>query len=76
MPSSWGATALIANIGSVEVRQMGYLYMINPLMTGALTLFLSSVLINNLSKNRLYSYYDVNIRELSYSDKIWFWKRL
>ncbi|MDE0561863.1 HPP family protein [Algoriphagus sp. NF] len=60
----------------MEVRQMGYLYMINPLMTGALTLFLSSVLINNLSKNRLYSYYDVNIRELSYSDKIWFWKRL
>ena len=69
-----GAIALIANIGSEEVRQMGYFYVINPVMTGILTLFLSSVLINNLSKNRLYPYWDVNIRELSYWDKIQFWK--
>ena len=53
---------------------MGYFYVINPVMTGILTLFLSSVLINNLSKNRLYPYWDVNIRELSYWDKIQFWK--
>lgn len=70
-----GAIALIANIGSEEVRQMGYFYVINPVMTGILTLFLSSVLINNLSKNRLYPYWDVNIRELSYWEKIQFWKR-
>lgn len=70
-----GAIALIANIGSEEVRQMGYFYVINPVMTGILTLFLASVLINNLSKNRLYPYWDVNIRDLSYWDKIQFWKR-
>ncbi|WP_332913778.1 HPP family protein [Algoriphagus boritolerans] len=70
-----GAIALIANIGSEEVRQMDYFYVINPVLTGILTLFLASVLINNLSKNRLYPYWDVNIRELSYWDKIQFWKR-
>ncbi|MDF2156505.1 HPP family protein [Algoriphagus sp. CAU 1675] len=70
-----GAIALIANIGSEEVRQIGYFYVVNPVMTGILTLFLSSVLINNLSKNRLYPYWDVNVRELSYWDKIQFWKR-
>ncbi|MDP2043502.1 MAG: HPP family protein [Algoriphagus sp.] len=70
-----GAIALIANIGSEEIRQMGYFYVINPVMTGILTLFLASVLINNLSKNRLYPYSDVNIRDLRYWDKIRFWKR-
>ncbi len=70
-----GAIALIANIGSEEIRQMGYFYVINPILTGILALFISSVLINNLSKNRLYPFWDVNIRELSYWDKIQFWKR-
>ncbi|MEB2785339.1 HPP family protein [Algoriphagus persicinus] len=31
-----GAIALIANIGSEEVREMGYFYVINPLLTGEL----------------------------------------
>ncbi|SDD54668.1 HPP family protein [Algoriphagus faecimaris] len=70
-----GAIALIANIGSEEIHQMGYFYVINPILTGVLTLFISSVLINNLSRNRLYPFKDVNIRELRYYDKIQFWKK-
>lgn len=67
---------LIANIGSQEVRKMGYFYVINPVLTGILKLFLASVLINNLSKNRIYPYQEVNIREMKYLEKIQFWKRL
>lgn len=70
-----GAIALIANIGSEEIHQMGYFYVINPILTGVLTLFISSVLINNLSRNRLYPFKDLNIRELRYYDKIQFWKK-
>lgn len=71
-----GTITLIANIGSQEVRKMGYFYVINPVLTGILKLFLASVLINNLSKNRIYPYQEVNIREMKYLEKIQFWKRL
>ncbi len=71
-----GAIAMIANIGSEEVREMGYFYVINPVITGVLTLFVVSILIKNLSKNRLYPYQEGNIREMKYLEKIQFWKRL
>lgn len=69
-----GAIALIANIGSVEVREMGYFYVFNPVLTGVVTLFIASVLINNLSKNRIYPYREADIRSIKYWDKISFWK--
>ena len=71
-----GAIALIANIGSVEVREMGYFYVFNPVLTGVLTLFVASVLINNLSKNRIYPYREADVRSMKYWDKISFWKGL
>ncbi|MBA4301481.1 MAG: HPP family protein [Cyclobacterium sp.] len=71
-----GAIAMIANIGSEKVREMGDFYVINPVITGVLTLFVVSILINNLSKNRLYPYQEGNIREMKYLEKIQFWKRL
>ena len=69
-----GATALIANIGSAEIIGMGYFYVINPVLTGTVILFIMSVLINNLSKNRIYPYKPGNIREMKFRHKIQFWK--
>lgn len=69
-----GAIALIANIGSQEIKSMGYFYIINPILTGIIILFIMSILFNNLSKNRIYPYREVNIRPMKYLDKIRFWK--
>lgn len=70
-----GATALIANIGSAEVKGMGYFYVINPVLTGTLILFFMALLLNNLSKNRIYPYMEGNPRNLNFWQKIKFWKR-
>lgn len=69
-----GATALIANIGSAEITRMGFFYVINPVLTGTLILFIMGVLLNNLSKNRIYPYKTGKIREMTYWQKIQFWK--
>lgn len=70
-----GAIALIANIGSAEIKSMGFYYVINPVMTGVVILFVLAVFFNNLSKNRLYPYQNLNPRKIPYWDKIRFWKR-
>jgi CBS-domain-containing membrane protein len=49
-----GATALIANIGSPKILDMGYGYVLSPVLTGVLILFLVAVLINNLAPHRRY----------------------
>lgn len=69
-----GATALIANIGSAEITRMGFFYVINPVLTGTLILFIMGVLLNNLSKNRIYPYRTGKIREMTYLQKIQFWR--
>ncbi|MFC0263171.1 HPP family protein [Fontibacter flavus] len=68
-----GAIALIANIGSDEIKSMGYFYLINPILTGIIILFIMSLLFNNLSKNRIYPYREIEIRAVKYWDKIKFW---
>jgi CBS domain-containing membrane protein len=69
-----GAIALIANIGSTEIKSMGYYYVFNPVLTGVAILFILAVFFNNLSRNRLYPYQNVSPREIPYWKKIQFWK--
>jgi len=44
-----GATALIAVIGSSEIHDMGYLYVLSPIGTGILIMLLVALGVNNLS---------------------------
>jgi CBS domain-containing membrane protein len=46
-----GATALIAVIGSAEVQNTGYLFVISPIGTGAIIMLIVALVINNLSSN-------------------------
>jgi CBS-domain-containing membrane protein len=46
-----GATALIAVVGSDQVHQLGYWYIVQPVMSGAFMMLLVALLINNLSSN-------------------------
>ncbi len=49
-----GATALIAVIGSSQVHEIGYLYVLLPVARGAIVLLVVALVINNLSKKRNY----------------------
>lgn len=49
-----GATALIAVIGSEKVKALGYLYVLSPVLTGVLILFVVALIFNNLTPNRKY----------------------
>lgn len=49
-----GATALIANIGSPKIHALGYFYVLNPVLAGALILLLVAIIFNNGSTNRQY----------------------
>ncbi|MCC5937934.1 MAG: HPP family protein [Lunatimonas sp.] len=70
-----GAIALISNIGSEEIKGMGYFYVVNPVFTGIAILFVVALLFNNISKNRIYPYREVKIRKMSYLEKLAFWKQ-
>ncbi len=52
-----GATALIAVIGSQELKSLGYSYAFLPVGMSALILVLIGIAINNLSKKRTYPLY-------------------
>lgn len=49
-----GATALIAVIGSDKIKQMGFLYIVSPVLTGVIILLLVAFIFNNLTKDRKY----------------------
>lgn len=49
-----GATALIAVIGSEKVKALGYMYVLSPVLTGALILLLVALIFNNMTSNRKY----------------------
>ncbi|MBC7388380.1 MAG: HPP family protein [Opitutaceae bacterium] len=49
-----GATALIANIGSEKIQSLGYFYVISPVLTGVLILFVVALIFNNITPNRKY----------------------
>ncbi len=52
-----GATALIAVIGSEEIHNLGYLYVLVPTLAGALIMLVIALLVNNLAKGRKYPEY-------------------
>jgi CBS domain-containing membrane protein len=49
-----GATALIANIGTEKVKALGYMYVLNPVLSGVLILLLVAIFFNNRTPNRSY----------------------
>ena len=49
-----GATALIAIIGSNQVKDLGYLYVVSPIMTGIAILMAVALVVNNITPNRQY----------------------
>ncbi len=49
-----GATALIAVIGSEKVKALGYLYVLSPVLSGALILLVTALIFNNVTPNRHY----------------------
>jgi len=49
-----GATALIAVVGSEQVHELGFLYVLVPVFSGSIILLIIAVFINNIPKNRAY----------------------
>lgn len=49
-----GATALIAVTGSVELKNLGYWYVISPVLSGSLILLAVALFFNNVTSNRQY----------------------
>ena len=49
-----GATALIAVIGSQNIHDLGYMYVLMPAGAGAFIMLLVALLVNNIPKNRRY----------------------
>jgi len=49
-----GATALIAVIGSEKIKALGYMYVISPVLSGAIILYIVAMIFNNLTKHRKY----------------------
>ena len=46
-----GASALIAVLGSEQVQQMGYLFVLQPVLTGVTIMLVVALLVNNLSSD-------------------------
>lgn len=49
-----GGSALIAVIGSEQIHQMSFWYVLSPIFTGAIIMLVIALLINNLSPHRRY----------------------
>lgn len=49
-----GATALIAVIGTEKIQELGYLYVLSPVLSGTLLLLIIALIFNNISKSREY----------------------
>lgn len=49
-----GATALIAVVGTEKIKALGYYYVIFPVLTGTLILFIVALIFNNMTKHRRY----------------------
>lgn len=49
-----GATALIAVIGSNQIHELGFMYVLVPVTSGAFILLIIAVLVNNIPKHRHY----------------------
>ncbi len=67
-----GATALIAVSSGTKIASMGYMYVLSPVFSGAMILFLVALLFNNVTKKR---HYPVKASRLRKSRRIQLSKR-
>jgi CBS domain-containing membrane protein len=51
-----GATALIANIGSEKIKNLGFYYVFSPVLSGVVILLVIALIVNNIPDNRNYPY--------------------
>lgn len=65
-----GATALIAVIGTPKVKALGYLYVLSPVLSGVLILFVVALIVNNMSKTRRYPSSGVFTKSLRRMDQL------
>ncbi|GAB2959948.1 HPP family protein [Hymenobacter coalescens] len=49
-----GATALIANVGSAQLKALGYWYVLMPVLAGVLILLVVALVFNNVTATRSY----------------------
>lgn len=49
-----GATALIAVTGSAQIKDLGYIYVLSPVLDGVLILFITALIFNNMTSTRSY----------------------
>lgn len=49
-----GATALIAVIGSEKIKHLGYWYVLTPVLSGCIIMFVVALIFNNMTSNRSY----------------------
>jgi CBS domain-containing membrane protein len=49
-----GATALIAIMGSEKIKALGYLYVLSPVLTGTIILYIVALIFNNMTSHRKY----------------------
>lgn len=67
-----GATALIAIIGSERITELGYWYVLSPVLSGCLILYVTALLFNNMTTNRQYptnSKYTFSIKKMFFTRK-------
>jgi len=51
-----GATALIANVGTEKIKNLGFMYVLSPVLSGVLILLVTALVVNNIPRNRNYPY--------------------
>jgi CBS domain-containing membrane protein len=66
-----GATALIAVSGGKKIEALGYMYVLSPVLTGCLILFVVALIFNNITPNRQYP---TNRKFTKYIKKVFFRK--
>ncbi|KVV14924.1 HPP family protein [Flavobacterium sp. TMP13] len=49
-----GATALIAVVGGDQIKDLGYWYLVSPILIGVIVLFLVALVFNNMTTSRVY----------------------
>ncbi len=49
-----GATALIANIGSPQIKALGFAYTLTPVLSGVTILLVTALIVNNIPRYRSY----------------------
>lgn len=67
-----GATALIAIIGSEKIKALGFYYVLSPVLTGSVILFVVALVFNNMTRGRKYP---TNSRFTKAVQRLWLRKR-